>query len=332
MACSMHSARGSLLEGLGTAPHSAHREDQSHGSVVSTRKCDVEGFLAITCVMLAVMWFQWFPQVTGMAFYDPALGYSFNFANYQVGYGTDPGDIAYDSDIVGLFDQDPTYVCSLGSTDGSLCKGVSCTDDQGDNDGCIETGEIITCRVGIRLRNDSGEDWLSVLIKDRNGAEWGGDPAQDGENLPLAYGPECVDPDFVNNRGRSKQVRLEVDYEPGSGPPDGERWRCFFQVSTDLDPAGDQQFEECGYHVFNSGVVAKVSENVSSNNGKKQNPKTVFSTNDTGKVLMCVINADNSLDCDEDGISDGDELGGGTDPCDVCDPDDTLPGCPNEQI
>ena len=152
----------------------------------------------------------------------------------------------------------------------------------------------------------------------------------------MVFSGDCTGGNFTTNRGNSgrtdngngggsNQERL-ITGDEGT-LTDSSTWECDFTMTTDTNPGGEQSFNECGYFIFNSGVTAKFTFD-----GRKRS----VSTNDDGDLIMCVVNADTSEDCDRDGISDSDELtpgdqdagGPDTDQSDPCDCEDPVSNCP----
>jgi hypothetical protein len=114
--------------------------------------------------------------------------------------------------------------------------------DNGDYDGVIEVGENIVWQFTISLYNDMPWAMEGLSIRDNFGAE-----------LELDEEPYVSQGEVdVKLKGKSQKVTLFWDV--GDLAP-GETAYLTVQVSTDLNPAGHQEYTSPGTYQLNSGAV-----------------------------------------------------------------------------
>ena len=116
----------------------------------------------------------------------------------------------------------------------------------------------------------------------------------------------------LSTKGNSAKEVLVWD---GFGLAGGASATLSMEVNTDLNPAGGQEYTECGAgYEYNSGAVLKYRTLKTNGKGTEQNSA------ETGSILIDVFTLDLLGDCDGDGIIDLDEIANGTDPFDATDP------------
>lgn len=115
----------------------------------------------------------------------------------------------------------------------------------GDGDMIIEVGEEVVWMFHISASNWWGTDvWTDYVVTDKLGAE--------------------LEIDFIANvshgtveiRLTGKSEKVHLTWYIGTLAP-GERAHLYFQVSTDINPGGKQEFTSPGWYELNSGPTAK---------------------------------------------------------------------------
>lgn len=167
------------------------------------------------------------------------------------------------------------------SEDDIVCKTVKYLDD--DLDGIIEVGEPIEFRVDVEVQNASGIAWTNTTVEDRFGAEIDVTSATPSQGMAT-----------LTTEGGSDKEFLKWDV--GMLAP-GETATLVLAASTDLNPAGHQEYTECSLHEFNSGAVLKFLD-----------PDSKQHSFETGSVVASVLTVDLLGDCDGDGWVDWDEV------------------------
>jgi hypothetical protein len=135
--------------------------------------------------------------------------------------------------------------CVLGVT-----KTLTCWADLGDRDGIIEVGEVWVFGLMIQVTNSSTEPIYDVIVEDRFGAELMLYP---GSVFPLLITAGSADIDYQGNSDKMF-LTWNVGY---LGP--GVTATLKFDVQTDINPGGNQEYTSCDCYCLNSGPVAKGS-------------------------------------------------------------------------
>lgn len=116
-----------------------------------------------------------------------------------------------------------------------------------DGDRRVEVGENVVVLIAIAIRHTwtwSTEDWTDVVVTDRLAAEWEIDSIDHvGKGTVSWY-----------TTGKSEKVHLT--WYIGTLSP-GELVWLNFTISTDLNPAGRQEYTTQGVYELNSGPVLK---------------------------------------------------------------------------
>ena len=107
-------------------------------------------------------------------------------------------------------------------------------------------------RITVELPGDWGGPIEGAFVMDRFGAEWEIEPPYDVPGVdmdpyPLRYASYWT-------KGNSEKVFL--CWMIGALNP-GETAELVFEISTDLNPAGKQEYTSCGDYELNSGAVLK---------------------------------------------------------------------------
>ncbi|MBI2852662.1 MAG: hypothetical protein HYX84_06140 [Chloroflexi bacterium] len=142
-----------------------------------------------------------------------------------------------------------------------------------DGDDIIEVGEEIRFLMVIQVHNPTGARWTDVVVEDRLGAELESGPVPDGVPNPNATQGAAT----TSTQGNSNKLFLK--WEVGDLGP-GKTANLVWRVSTDLNPAGKQEYTTAGTYEFNSGVVLKFLVD-----GKQ-------SSFETGSILVTVVEPD----------------------------------------
>lgn len=115
----------------------------------------------------------------------------------------------------------------------------------GDGDMIIEVGEEVVWMMHISTSNWWGtDDFTDVVVKDNLGAE-----LEIDRIVSVSHG--TVD---IRLTGKSEKVHLT--WYVGTLAP-GERAHLYFEVSTDYNPGGKQEYTTPGWYELNSGPTAK---------------------------------------------------------------------------
>jgi len=142
---------------------------------------------------------------------------------------------------------------AFGATSVSACHKDIYLISTGDGDAIIETGELIVMHVQIVVGNggDQGipfETWNDVLVKDHFGAEW-------ELASPLTASQGSASYSIV---GGSDQLRIM--WNVGTLEPN-QIETLDFDIRTDHNPAGKQEFTTPGIYAINSGATMKCNIN-----------------------------------------------------------------------
>jgi hypothetical protein len=119
----------------------------------------------------------------------------------------------------------------------------------GDGDTIIETGELIVMHVQIIVGNYGDqslplETWNNVVVKDHFGAEW-----ELASSLTASQGSASY-----STHGGSDQLRIK--WNVGTVEPYTTK-TLDFDIRTDHNPAGKQEFTTPGTYAINSGPNLK---------------------------------------------------------------------------
>ncbi len=115
----------------------------------------------------------------------------------------------------------------------------------GDGDMRIEVGEEVVWMMHISVSNWWGtEDFTDVVVKDNLGAELEVD-----DIVSVSHG-------YVEMTLTGKSDKVHLVWYVGTLTP-GERAHLYFQVSTDINPGGKQEYTSAGWYELNSGPTAK---------------------------------------------------------------------------
>jgi hypothetical protein len=129
----------------------------------------------------------------------------------------------------------------------SACSKYAELISTGDGDRRVEVGENVVVKIAIAIMHTwhwSTEDWTDVVVTDRLAAEWEIDSIDHvGKGTVSWY-----------TTGNSEKVHLT--WYIGTLSP-GELVWLNFTISTDLNPAGRQEFTSPGIYELNSGPVMK---------------------------------------------------------------------------
>ncbi len=135
---------------------------------------------------------------------------------------------------------------SLMLTPAMACTKTLLDYDDEDGDGIIEVGEVVYFEIEIRTTNPWAINAENVVLMDRFAAElmvvdW------------HCEGTYEDDPVF-STKGKSQKVFL--DWYIGTMGP-GQEAVIYITLSTDLNPAGRQEYTSPGCYELNSGAVVK---------------------------------------------------------------------------
>jgi hypothetical protein len=159
------------------------------------------------------------------------------------------------------------HVLGVACSDGhEICKKVKYMD--ADGDGIIEVGEEVQFLIVIHVHNPTGENWTSVVVKDRFGAE-----------IDITTAIPSVGTATLSTKGKSAKEFLEWDIGDLAA---GGVANLVMMGNTDLNPAGHQEYTETGIYEFNSGAVLKFRDS--------RNKQKSFETgNLTVRVLPAIV-------------------------------------------
>lgn len=211
----------------------------------------------------------------GLAFFDANIN----------GYWDDGEDIVLDLDGNGIFGyvenaQDEIFNVTNSvpgelyfaldldacSADHEICKKIKYLDENGD--GIIEVGEPISFLEVIQVHNPSPDEWASVVVKDRWGAE-----------IDVTSATPSQGTATLTTKGKSEKEFLHWDV--GLLPPGGTA-NLVLDTMNDINPGGHQQYTSEGLHDYNSGAVLKFQ--VQPEGAKKPHQMSF----DTGSVTLMV--------------------------------------------
>ena len=114
----------------------------------------------------------------------------------------------------------------------------------GDGDRILETGENIVWSITIYVYNDGDSDMTDMVVTDNLGAEFEIDKIKKVTQGTVDW----------YTKGKSEKVHLTWDV---GTLLEGEGAWLSFRMSTDLNPAGKQEFTSPGEYWLNSGPTAK---------------------------------------------------------------------------
>lgn len=192
--------------------------------------------------------------------------------------------------------------CSSGDF---ICKEVAYS--SGLVMGIILEDTLTTSTMTITVDNTSSDDWENVVVKDRFGAEIEFAVTDASDSCIASQGTATS----ITKGGSDKIFLTWVIGDIAAG--DFETLVCSMQ--TDTTPGGEQSYTECGRYEYNSG--ANVKYTVDTELGNSGKIKDIQNSHSTPSVLVEVFEfADLSGDCDDDGFTDSQEIGAGTDPFD----------------
>jgi hypothetical protein len=109
-------------------------------------------------------------------------------------------------------------------------------------------------RITVALPGDWGDGSTPItdaIVRDRFGAEWEIEGYDPGDSIPVLSGHGTA---YYYTKGKSEKVFLV--WNIGTLYP-GETAELIFEISTDLNPAGKQEYTSCGCYELNSGAVLK---------------------------------------------------------------------------
>ena len=207
------------------------------------------------------------------------------FANVLSHVGDGFGDSGWDLNITQLTTKDAEPLPRI-------CKKVLKLPSEPNGflkDGFVLVGNNIMFEIMLKVSNRTDKVWKYVTVTDNFGAELELDPG--------TISGDCVGNITFETKGGSDKLVLK-EWDIGTLGID-DMQMCTFQVSTDLNPAGKQQYTSCSNHDINSGAVLKYKIDKPNGRGYERQSES------TPSVTVSVLTADPLTgDCDGDGVPD----------------------------